>query len=463
MCAPEPDRACASYQRGARDGVAVHHPCPSVPRVDGGAYPASPRKQRSSPSRPGADPEREVAPHPLAQCFGNGSSGRSRATSPASARPRVPIELEVARIERAAWRRTAGPIARDARPSASASRGEHVLFPKHPLNRDAGVAFRDADLRTLAARFTSSRTLVVWDGRRIALRREARDRPSPHGRVSAGEDEAARGGATRRCCSPSTCARSTRGSASIRSWSLLVGVDRRLGAGLRDGPPGARSRAALRRALLPARVQHPVRRPRDRGSRRRVVRRLLGRGYAEPVGRAKAKLLARYGLQYQTPNPQNILVQLDATPAPDRHDRAARPGRHGLRDRLGGRLRRAWTRLTAVLAPETANSFWAFEQAPESPADPATLDGLVRATRSRVPRRAAPPARPARRATRSRRSRSCSRARSLGAVSAPTDTVRLTPLRRSGLAERMVRPGARRGSAPRASARARAGGPATWR
>ena len=34
----------------------------------------------------------------------------------------------------------------------------------------------------------------------------------------------------------------------------------------------------------------------------------------------------------------------------------------------------AWTRLTAPLAPETANSFWAFEQAPESPADPATLE-----------------------------------------------------------------------------------------
>ena len=37
-----------------------------------------------------------------------------------------------------------------------------------------------------------------------------------------------------------------------------------------------------------------------------------GRHYAEAVGRAKATLLVRYGLQYETPNPQNVLMQLDA-------------------------------------------------------------------------------------------------------------------------------------------------------
>src|SRR5262249_16287238 len=36
-----------------------------------------------------------------------------------------------------------------------------------------------------------------------------------------------------------------------------------------------------------------------------------GRHYAAPVGRAKARLLARYGLWYETPNPQNVLIQLD--------------------------------------------------------------------------------------------------------------------------------------------------------
>ncbi len=98
-----------------------------------------------------------------------------------------------------------------------------------------------------------------------------------------------------------------------------------------------------------------------------------GEGYAAPVGRAKAKLLARYGLQYQTPNPQNILVQLDARLRPT--------GTIVLRDLAdtdfvtdaGRECGASWSRLTASLAPETANSFWAFEQAPASPADPATL------------------------------------------------------------------------------------------
>jgi hypothetical protein len=102
----------------------------------------------------------------------------------------------------------------------------------------------------------------------------------------------------------------------------------------------------------------------------RVVRGLL----AWPCGagrRAKAPL-ARYGLQYQTPNPQNILVQLDAGLRPT--------GTIVFRDLADTdfvtdcrECGASWTKLTAPLAPETANSFWAFEQAPDSPADPDTL------------------------------------------------------------------------------------------
>jgi hypothetical protein len=106
---------------------------------------------------------------------------------------------------------------------------------------------------------------------------------------------------------------------------------------------------------------------------RREFAAFWGAAYAEPVGRAKARLLARYGLQYVTPNPQNILVQLD---------RRLRPtGAIVFRDLAdtdfvtdAGRACGApWTKLTAVLSPETANSFWAFDQAPSSPADLETL------------------------------------------------------------------------------------------
>jgi hypothetical protein len=58
---------------------------------------------------------------------------------------------------------------------------------------------------------------------------------------------------------------------------------------------------------------------------------------------------------------------------PDRRDRAARPGRHRFATDAARSRGSDWTRLTAKLAPETANSFWAFEQAPGAPIDARVL------------------------------------------------------------------------------------------
>jgi hypothetical protein len=97
------------------------------------------------------------------------------------------------------------------------------------------------------------------------------------------------------------------------------------------------------------------------------------RHYADPVGRAKAKLLVRYGLEYDTPNPQNLLVQLDARLLPT--------GAIALRDlgdteaivddAPGGAV--GWTRLLRDLRPETRNSFWAFDEAAEDSVSAETL------------------------------------------------------------------------------------------
>jgi len=285
----------------------------------------------------------------------------------------LPVEVEVARVERSRVDvRTAGPVSR-----ALAERifsGDHVLFPRHPLNRDPSVAFRDvAPTEKWRARFTSSRTLVVWDGGQALPFALKLATDHPHTDV----------------CQPEK----TQLREEVREALLFAehvrAVDDRLGRdpallllteSIGVSVPGSET-GLLVRDLSPLRDGHfylpafsiPFVGRAIAASAGESFAAFWGAGYAEAVGRAKAKLLARYGLQYQTPNPQNILVQLDARLRPT--------GAIVLRDLAdtdfvtdaGRECGASWTRLVATLAPETANSFWAFDQAPESPADAATL------------------------------------------------------------------------------------------
>jgi SAM-dependent methyltransferase len=89
------------------------------------------------------------------------------------------------------------------------------------------------------------------------------------------------------------------------------------------------------------------------------------RHYAEPVGRAKARIFARYGLWYETPNPQNVLVQLDRELRPtgvlvfrDLGDTYCATDAFEAREL-------PWTRLVTDLRPETRTSFWAFDESGE--------------------------------------------------------------------------------------------------
>ena len=251
--------------------------------------------------------------------------------------------------------------------------GESVLFPKHPLNRDDSVAYSRAPaVQRWTARYTSSRTLVVAPPgtRPFALKLAT---SHPHAAVCQPEKTRMR----------TEVDEALQFAAHVRAVDERLGPDRELivlcesiGVRVPEGETGFLVRDLSRlcdgHAYLPA-FSIPFVGRAIAAQAGRAFAAFWGDAYAEPVGRAKARLLARYGLQYVTPNPQNILVQLDPRLRPT--------GAIVFRDladtdfvtdsaRACGA---AWTRMTAKLAPETANSFWAFDEAPDSPVDAETL------------------------------------------------------------------------------------------
>jgi hypothetical protein len=331
-------------------------------------YPA-PGAKATSVARP---IHRSVSPHPL-DAFAQWLLWEEQANFAGFRTSTRAIDVEVVRVERRRARvRFAAGLSRELR--ARVVDGAHVLLPKHPLNRDPGVAFADAPAAlTWRARFTSSRTLVVEPGDGGAAFAVKLATDHPHADV----------------CQPEKTKLAAEVDEALAFAAHVRSVDARLGRdpglvmlteSLGVSFPGSET-GMLVRDLAPLRDGHfylPAFAIPFVGAALAAVAgerfaAFWAAGYAEPVGRAKAKLLARYGLQYQTPNPQNLLVQLD---------RRLRPtGAIALRDLAdtdfatdAARSRGSdWTRLTANLAPETENSFWAFEQAPGAPIDERVL------------------------------------------------------------------------------------------
>jgi hypothetical protein len=283
----------------------------------------------------------------------------------------APVAVAVAYVPR---ERTALLVAPDA-PSALVDlflRGERVLWPRHPLNADASVAFADEPVaETWSARFTSSRTLVFASGPPHFALKLPTDHPHPdfvQPEKTLLSEEAADALANAR--------RVARADRVLGRDPELVVLREVLGAMARGSESGFLVRdlgpLADGSHWLPG-LSIPFRGPaiaRMHGDR---FEELWARHYAEPVGRAKAKLLLRYGLEYVTPNPQNLLVQLDSRLRPT--------GAIALRDlgdtepvvedAPGGRV--GWTRLLRDLRPETRNSFWAFDEAGDASVSAAVL------------------------------------------------------------------------------------------
>jgi hypothetical protein len=250
-----------------------------------------------------------------------------------------------------------------------------VLYPKHPLNTDPSVAFFSEPAAEIwRARFTSSRTLVVVDepsGRLFSVKLPT---DHPHHDFLQPEKTKLRQEA----------------EDALRWMALFERVDAEIGGDpslllirevIAAMVPGSESGFVVRdltplqdgRFYLPA-LSLPWWGRQIAQLHGAGFEEFWGRAYAEAVGRAKAALVARYGLQFETPNPQNVLIQLTPELRPT--------GVIALRDLgdtdpvgpLGGDGPAPWTRLHAELKPETPISFWAFGEAGDHSIPEATLE-----------------------------------------------------------------------------------------
>jgi hypothetical protein len=259
-------------------------------------------------------------------------------------------------------------------------RGNRVLFARHPLNRDPTVAWFDAPaVERWSARFTSSRTLALpgpESGAALFSLKLATDHPHPD--LYQPEKTKLREEALGAVEWVEHIRRIDRLMRPLEDVHLIMEVLVVLAKGNESGfmvrdlrlfQDGSHYLPALSLPWVGRQIA------RQNGG---DFARFWGRHFAEAVGRAKARLLARYGLWYETPNPQNVVIQLD---------RRLRPTGHLLFRDLGdgecatdafASTEVPWTRLEADLRPETQNSFWAFGEAGTHAVEQAVLDDWYR-------------------------------------------------------------------------------------
>jgi hypothetical protein len=241
----------------------------------------------------------------------------------------------------------------------------HVCFPRHPLNTDPTVAWFDAPVRERwTARFTSSRTLALpgpESGARLTSLKLATDHPHPD--FLQPEKTKLREEALDAVKWVGAIDRIDALLEPLEGVALVCEV---LVALVADGESGFMVRDLELfqdgHYYLPA-LSIPFVGPQIARKLSEDFEVLFGRHFAEAIGRAKARLFARYGLWYETPIPQNLVLQLDRElrPTGTLVFRDVGDGEFGT-DALTARDV-PWTRLLADLRPETTTSFWAFGEA----------------------------------------------------------------------------------------------------
>jgi hypothetical protein len=243
--------------------------------------------------------------------------------------------------------------------------GGRVWFAKHPLNRDPTVAYFDApEIARWRARFTSSRTLAFpghESGEQLFSLKLATDHPHPafHQPEKTKLREEALGAVdwARLRARVDRLLGPLRGALIVPEVLVVLVGRSETGFMVRDLSLFEDGHYYLPALSIP-------------WVGRQIARRhaagfdgFWGRHYAATVGRLKARLLARYGLWYETPNPQNVVVQLDHRLHPTGHLVFRDLGDAECATDAFERTRLPWSRMTGTLRPETENSFWAFGEA----------------------------------------------------------------------------------------------------
>jgi hypothetical protein len=254
-------------------------------------------------------------------------------------------------------------------------RRDHVLFAKHPLNRDPSVAFFDAPVvERWRARFTSSRTLAFpgsESGEALFSLKLATDHPHPHfhqpEKTKLRDEGLGVVEWTRLRTRIDHLLPPLRGLLPVAEILVVLAVRSQSGFMVRDLALFEDGHHYLPALSIPWVGRQIARRHRD------GFEAFWGRHYAVPAGRLKARLLARYGIWYETPNPQNVLVQLDASLRPTGHLVFRDLGDAECVTDAFEKTRIPWTRLLKPLRPETENSFWAFSEAGDHAVRPSVL------------------------------------------------------------------------------------------
>ena len=250
-------------------------------------------------------------------------------------------------------------------------RGKRVLIPRHPLNSDPEVAFfHEPCAERWVARYTSSRTIAV-PGVPLFSVKLPTDHPHPdfiQPEKTRVREEALDALRWMELLERVNALLPPEPSLLVIREALVILVPGSESAVVvRDLSPFRRGRYYLPGLSIPW-VGHAL--AHRHGA---DFAEFWAEHYAAPTGRAKAALFARSGLQQTTPNPQNMLVELDGDLRPT--------GRIALRD-IGDAdcatnalecAQGAWTQLLGELKPEFQNSFWAFGEAGERSVEPAIL------------------------------------------------------------------------------------------